>query len=46
MVDGKYSSDNYKTSKISIGIVIKDPEMLIFVPDHVRTKKIRKNAVK
>ena len=45
MVDSKYSSDNYKTSKVSIGAIIKDPEMLRFVPDHFKTKKICKNAV-
>ena len=45
MVDSKHSSDNYKTSKVSIGAIIKDPEMLRFVPDHFKTKKICKNAV-
>ena len=45
MIDSKYSSDNYKTSKVSIGAIIKDPEMLRFVPDHFKNKKICKNAV-
>ena len=45
MVDSKHSSDNYKTSKVSIGAIIKDPEMLRFVPDHFKNKKICKNAV-
>ena len=30
------STDNYKSSKISIGAVIKNPEMLKFVPDHLK----------
>ena len=28
MVDNEYSTDNYKSSKISIGAVIKNPEIL------------------
>ena len=39
MVDSEYSRDN-KSSKISIGTVMKNPEMLKFVPDHLKTKKI------
>ena len=39
MVDSKYSTDNYKSSKISIGVVIKNPELLKFVPDHLKTKR-------
>ena len=31
---------------ISTGATIKDPEMLRFVPDHVKTEKRCKNAVK
>ena len=31
---------------ISIGTVIKNPEMLNFVPDHLKTKKMCKHAVK
>ena len=38
MVDSKYSSDNYKTLKTSTGAIIKDPEMLRFVPDHLNAK--------
>ena len=37
MVDSKYSTDNYKSSKISIGAVIKNLELLKFVPDHLKT---------
>ena len=31
--------DIYKSLNISIGTVMKNPEMLKFVPDHVKTKK-------
>ena len=37
MVGSEYSTDNYKSSKISIGAIIKNP-MLKFVPDHLKTK--------
>ena len=40
MVDSEYSPDNYKSSKISIGAIIKNPEMLRFVSDHLKTKKM------
>ena len=46
MVDNRNKSDNYKPLKISIGTIIKDLEMLRFVPDHLKTKKMCKNAVK
>ena len=39
MVDGK-------TLKISIGTIIKYPQMLTFVSDHLKTKKMYQNAVK
>ena len=29
----------YKSLNISIGTVMKNPEMLKFVPDHLKTKK-------
>ena len=29
----------YKSVNISVGTVMKNPEMLIFVPDHLKTKK-------
>ena len=38
MVDSEYSTDNYKSSKISIGAIMKNPEMLRLVPDHLQTK--------
>ena len=45
MVDGEYSMDIYKSVKISIGTVMKNPEMLKFVPDHLKTEKMCKHAV-
>ena len=39
MVDSEYSPGDYIPSKISIGAVIKNPEMLKFVPDHLKSKK-------
>ena len=35
-----------KTLEINIGEIIKDPEMLEFVPDHLKTKKMCKHVVK
>ena len=46
MFESRNSSKNYKTFKISIGELIKNPAMLIFVPDQLKTKKMFKNAVK
>ena len=43
MVD---SMDICKSLNISIGTVIKNPEMMKFVPYHLKTKKMRKHAVK
>ena len=31
--------DIYKSLNITIGTVMKNPEMLKFVPDHLKTKK-------
>ena len=46
MVASEYSMDIYKSVKISIGTVMKNPEMLKFVPDHPKTKNMCKHAVK
>ena len=46
MVDNKYGPDNYKTLKNSIGTKIKNAEMLSFVSDHLKNKKVCRNAVK
>ena len=43
MVD---SMDICKSLKISIGTVMKNPEMLKFVLDHLKTKKMCKHGVK
>ena len=40
------SMDSYKSLNINIQTVMKNPEMLKFVPDHLKTKKICKHAVK
>ena len=37
MVDSEYSTDKYTSSKIIIGAVIKNLEMLKFVPDYLQT---------
>ena len=46
MVYSKYSKDIYKSVKLITGTVMRNPEMLKFVPDHPKTKKQRKHAVK
>ena len=40
MVKNENSHDNYKTLKLSIGTITKNPEMLKFVSDHLKTKKV------
>ena len=45
MVDSEYGMDIYKHLNISLGTVMKNPEMLKFVPDHLKTKKMNKYAV-
>ena len=39
MVDSEYSADNSKSSKSSIGVVIKNQEMVKFVPDYLKSTK-------
>ena len=39
MVDTEYSTDNNKSSKISIRTIMKNPKMLKFFPVHLKTKK-------
>ena len=46
MVDSEYSTNISKSLKISIGAVMKNPETLKFVPDHLKTKKMCKYTVK
>ena len=38
--------DIYKSLNTSIGTLMKNSEMLKFVPDHLKTKKMCKHAVK
>ena len=38
--------DVYKSLNVSIGTVMKNPEILKFVPDHLKTTKMCKRAVK
>ena len=45
-VDSKYSMDIYKSVKISIGTVMKNPKKLKFVPDHLKTEKTCKHAAR
>ena len=42
----EYSMGIYKSVKICIGTVMRNLEMLKFVPDHLKTKKICKHAIK
>ena len=46
MVDSEYIVNIYKSVKISIGKVVKNPEMLQFIPDPLKTKSMCKLAVK
>ena len=46
MVDSEYNMNVFKSVKIRIGTVMRNPEMLEFVPNHLRTKKMCKHAVK
>ena len=46
MVDTKYITDDYKFRKINIGAVMKKTEILKFIPDHIKIKKMCKHEVK
>ena len=47
MFESEYITDNYKIfNKINLGAIIKNPKMVRFVPDHLKNKKMCKNAVK
>ena len=39
MVDREYSAEDYKSPKINIGTIMRNPVMLKFVPYHLKTKK-------
>ena len=44
--DSENSTENYKSSKISIGVVMRNPEMLKFNPGHLKTKAMCDDVVK
>ena len=46
IVDGEFSTEDYKSPKLIIGGMMKNSEMLKFVPDNFKTKKMCKHAVK
>ena len=46
MVDDEYNTGDCKSLKNSIQAVMKNPEMLKTVPDHLETKKMYNYAVK
>ena len=45
MVDSEYITNIDKSLNISIRTVIRNPELLKFVPDHLKTKKMCKNSL-
>ena len=40
MVDSEQSTDDCKSTKISIGAIMKNPEMLKFIPTTLKLKKV------
>ena len=46
MVDSEYSTYDYKFPKISIRAIMKNPEILKFILDHIKTKKVCTHAFK
>ena len=46
MVDSEYSPEKYKSLKKNIASIIKNPEMLRFVPDHLKLKRCVKMQLK
>ena len=46
MVDSEHNMIIYKSIKISTGAVMNNLEIVKFVPDHLKTKKICEHAVK
>ena len=46
MVDSEYSMGIYQSAIISIVTVMENPEMLKFVPDHLKSKQMCKHAIK
>ena len=46
MVVSEYSAGNNKSLKLHIRSILKNPEILKFVPDHLKVKSMCKYAVK
>ena len=46
MVDSEYSMGIYKSVKINIVTVMRNPELLKLVSDHLKNKKMCKHTVK
>ena len=46
MVDSEHNMIIYKSIKISTGAVMNNLEIVKFVPDHLKTKKICEHAIK
>ena len=46
MIESDNSPENYKTLKISVAEIMKNPEMLKLLSDRIKPKKMSKNAVK
>ena len=46
MVHNEYSRGSHKSPKITAGAVIKNPQMLKFVPYYLKTKEMCNYAVK
>ena len=46
MVHSEYNMDVYKSVKISIGTVMKNPKILKFVPNPLKTTKMCQHSVK
>ena len=45
MVDSEYNMEIYESVKLSIGTIMGNPEILKFVTDYLKTKKMCKHAV-
>ena len=45
MIDSEYNTDIYNSLKTSNEVIIKNPETLRLVPDHLKTKKMYNHAV-
>ena len=46
MLGNEYIPDSYKTLIIRIGTIIKNTEIVKFVPDHLKTKTMCESKVK